>query len=847
MCQKMRNTMKGLLFCAGALLLLGWPDRMHSRDVIGMYDLGYTLQTDLATAEGRNTAWDDVHLVAALQGIVNRDAARLYVYFVERDGVGIDRYWFDKYRRRGQWLYGKETVTYGTIEELVEAYADYVEGVVLYDGNVPSTSNVASSVAGSDDLLPVRYDPSPGSLYDRLVTHGPCLPVKCRLVNEDGSPMFTGKGTIPSTSRASTGSVKNDPYIWYIENYMKQGRCNTEYAGYYIDQYWKQNPTAANRNHHTLSNHDFFISKRGFFFDLSPWGDEPATDEPGQPAGTDLATLKEMLLLAYRQNEGERFCYIGGFPAWAYKYTMHAGGIHDDVPTEWEFSRLIGAYNAFKDADAIGYGALANASFWQHFPLEGEYPQPWITHEQLEERGLLTPDGKVDTGGKQFVIFYVGDYDASSWISQMSSATWDDPARGQLPLMWSISPVLEERAPHVLHYFRTTATPNDYFASADNGAGYLNPGMLQEPRPFSALPSGTEAWARHCVPYYKRWGLTVTGFIVDGYAPGLDRTGLDAYASFSPNGIVPQKTPSAAWMYGGMPVLQADLDINDGDPKVAASRIVERVKERSGHLPFHWFRNILKRPSWYVEVMDEVARLDKDIVLLDAPSFFELLRIWLKEQQPFAGGEGTEESPFLVATPEQFDHIRDYRDCCFRLESDLDFSGYVRGDGQSWWPLGEWGGGNGAPERFSGVFDGNGHVIRNLCVERKAHDLSIFGVTEGAVIRNLGVEHCTIIGEGRLGIVTGAAFSTRLERITVADCRCENRLSDHGSHAGGLTGPLYASGVECCSVQGGYVYAKDCVGGISSSMDAASSISNCYSTARLEGTSHVGGIAGKGG
>lgn len=56
-------------------------------------------------------------------------------------------------------------------------------------------------------------------------------------------------------------------------------------------------------------------------------------------------------------------CYIGGFPAWAYKYTMHASGSHDDVPTEWEFSRIISAYNAFKDADAIGYGALANASF----------------------------------------------------------------------------------------------------------------------------------------------------------------------------------------------------------------------------------------------------------------------------------------------------------------------------------------------------------------------------------------------------------------------------------------------------------------------------------------------------
>lgn len=78
-------------------------------------------------------------------------------------------------------------------------------------------------------------------------------------------------------------------------------------------------------------------------------------------------------------------CYIGGFPSWAYKYTMHASGIHDDVPTEWEFSRIISAYNAFKDADAISYGALANASFWQHFPTKKKYTQDWISHKELQK------------------------------------------------------------------------------------------------------------------------------------------------------------------------------------------------------------------------------------------------------------------------------------------------------------------------------------------------------------------------------------------------------------------------------------------------------------------------------
>ena len=620
--------MKSVLIYGVLFWVLGCY-KAAGQEAIGLYDLHYTLETDLSTPKGRNFAWDDVHVVSALQGIVNRDAPQLYVFFVDRDQLDIDKYWLNKYRRKGQWLYRKETVTYNTIEDLVSAYAGYIKGVVLYDERVPSTSNVASAVAGAEDLLPIRYDLDSESLYSRLVLGGPRLKVKRRLINEDGSVMFTGSGVIPGTNRNSTGSIKNDPYIWYIENYMKTGKCNTEYAAYYLDQYWKQNPGATVRNHHTLSNHDFFISKRAFFFDLSPWGDEPATDEPTQKVGTDLATLKEMLLLAYQQNKGEKYCYIGGFPSWAFKYTKHAGGIHDDVPTEWEFLRLISAYNAFKDADAIAIGALANASFWQHFPLEERYSQPWVTHEELKQRGLLTEDGKVDVKGRNFLIFYVGDYDASSWVSQFTSLTWDDPNRGKVPMMWAISPVLQERVPHVLHNFRKTATKNDYFVASDNGAGYLSPGMLQEPRPISGLPSGLQSWAEHCKPYYEKWGLSITGFVIDGHAPGLNKEGLDCYASFSPNGIVPQKIATAL-LHGNMPVIRADLDINDGDPKVAAKRIVERVKERSA-LPFHWFRNILKQPTWYCEVMNEVKAQDDSIVLLDAPAFFELLRIYLKE------------------------------------------------------------------------------------------------------------------------------------------------------------------------------------------------------------------------
>lgn len=608
----------------------------NAPQVITLLDLRYTLQYDLDNPKEVSRAWDHLHTIATLQGVVNRNTPSLYIKYVEESGTSIDEYWWNKYRKSGEWLAGRDTLLLPGVVETVTWYKDRIKGVVLYDSEVSSTSNVASAIAGIEDLIAVRFDPDPESLYSKVVAGGPKLPVKVRLVHEDGSPMFTGKGTLPGLDVPSSGSIKNDPYLWFIETYMKKGRCDTRYAAYYIDQFWRKKPKATAPNHHTLSNHDFFVSRKAFFFDLSPWGDEPATDDPVQAPGTDLNTLTAMLKLAYDQNRGEKMCYIGGFPSWAFKYTKHAGGIHDDVPTEWEFSKIISAYNAFKDADAIGYGALANASFWQHFPLREEYKQSWITHEELKRRGYLDENGRVDIRDRNFMVFYVGDYDASSWITQRTPTIWDDPERGKLPLMWCISPVLQERVPMVMHNFRATASENDYFAAADNGAGYLMPGMLQEPRPLSGLKSGLDAWASHCKPYYTRWGLTVTGFVIDGFAPGLSGEGLDCYASFSPNGIVPQKVPLTL-LHGNMPVLRADYDVNDNDPAKAAALIVDRVAIRP--VPFHWFRNILKTPSWYVRVMEEVKKRDPSIELLDAPAFFELYRLYLQQNPDAASGK----------------------------------------------------------------------------------------------------------------------------------------------------------------------------------------------------------------
>jgi len=614
-------------------------------ELIHVYDLRYTLNVDPTQTKQIEMVWDHCHAVAALQGIVNRDAPRLYVLFVNSQvpGKNVDEYWMEILTRKGQWLDGRKTSSIPDIVSLVKVFKSHIRGAVIYDPHVAATSNVASTIAGVENLLPIRYDTSPDSLYSKLILNGPKLKVKRRLLNPDGTSMFTGKGTIPDINRPSTGSSKCDAYLWMKHKYIDTGLCNASFGAYYLDQYWRKKPRNCVFNHHCLTNHDFFVSNKAFFFDLHVWADETPVDDRGQKLGTDLDTLKELLLSAYHNGGKEDMIHIGGFVPWAYKYTKdhpEAGGKHGGVASEWEYGKIISAYNGYMDADAIGYGAMANASFYTHFPLRKKYPQQWVTRQELKDRGYLTAEGRVNFQGRDFLIFYVGDYDCAAWVYQRMADIWDDPNRGKVPMMWCISPVLERRAGMALDLMRRTATKNDYFASADNGAGYCEPGMLQEPRGISNLPCGLDAWERHCKELYERWDMSVTGFIIYAHGPELNQKGLDCYASFSPNGIVPSRGP-ATLLHKNMPAIRHDHDVNEGSPLNAATHVVRRIaqRRRENYTPFHWFRNILKKPTWYVKTYDEIKRQNPKIELLDAPNFFELYRIYLQNHPDAAQGK----------------------------------------------------------------------------------------------------------------------------------------------------------------------------------------------------------------
>ncbi len=583
-----------------------------------IFDLTPLRKANFQDERERRNYWDELQLATALQGLVNRDHANLFVRYLDEDD-----FWWTEMQKPPSWLENRELVKIPTLDDLLRQFRNAYKGIVIWDERVPASANIAASVAGMDNLLPVRFDPGSNSLYSRLIaanTHADFVRFKL--------PEFTGAGMIPGTQIPSTGSAKCDAYRWLIETRVKTDKANPLCMGYCLDAFWFKCWRASSPENNAVCNEDYMISRRGVIFDLDIWDDEAPVDDPGQKPGTDAATLKEILRAAYNRVQGNAIIDVIGFVPWAYKYTKHrspewfAGGAHEEVASEWRCSEILSCFNACVDADALALNAMPNASFYQHFPLTNKYWQnPKPTAETLRSEGFIGANGQI--AAKTFVGFYVGDYDSAAWLYHELPKLWSDPERGKVPLTWCFNPNLAQRFPVALAWTRQTRTTNDWFAAGDSGAGYLNPGFLTPPRPWSSLPSGLDAWSQRCSKFYQQWDITLTGFIINGFARGLSAEGLDAYARFSPDGIITQGGKKS--IHGGMPILAMASDVTENDPAEAARHILNLAQGEGPH--FLACRTILKSPAWHLKVAQELHHLRGNAVqVIDLCTLLQLVK-----------------------------------------------------------------------------------------------------------------------------------------------------------------------------------------------------------------------------
>ena len=145
--------------------------------------------------------------------------------------------------------------------------------------------------------------------------------------------------------------------------------------------------------------------------------------------------------------------------------------------------------------------------------------------------------------------------------------------------------------------------------------------------------------------------------------------------------------------------------------------------------------------------------------------------------------------------------------------------------------------------KFTGDFNGNGHVIRNLTItslNAGGDYIGLFGYIYGqARIHHLGMENCTIRADGsNVGAIAGRNQSGRIH-----DCYADCSVTGNRRHVGGIVGESwYGSIVNCYSC--GRIQGDRAVGGIAGRIYA--DVRTCYSAAQVIGDSEVGGIVGDG-
>lgn len=317
-----------------ALATLSAPTCALAAEPIHTLDLRSRYGASPASVAERRALYDELTAAACVQGLANRDAPNLYLFYtlsVVQAGLDTDQLWFDRLADPSvgaATVAGRPVVPLASLDDAIATYASRIQGLAVWDEKVPATVNAAFAAAGAEDLLVVRHDASPTSLYSQLAAK---FPVKRWLVNPDGSSRFLdqqGQALVPDTGRQTSQSAKADAYVWVIENLLKTGKLNPTEFGFMLDAFWIAKPQdyAGNPNAtHQLqiANRDWLVAHRGAPFDLSPWKDVAATDDPAQPVGTDPAIAIEMMASA-RAQTGEPIT-VRGFFGWQFKYTTLEG------------------------------------------------------------------------------------------------------------------------------------------------------------------------------------------------------------------------------------------------------------------------------------------------------------------------------------------------------------------------------------------------------------------------------------------------------------------------------------------------------------------------------------------
>lgn len=552
-------------------------------------------QTNIDVLDVSTRSYAERVCAAALQGLVNRAAPRLYLDYGIYDDPAArrtnevfmpDEQWFGRYRemlgaqdRRNLAYYTQE---HGVVADeardlwdLVQKYAGELNGCVVWDAAVPDTVNLALMLAAQHNLL---------------------------VVDETLLPLASLCGLEVRQELRGAFGDRVELYRWALENLMP-GCAPGQLAC--IEPEW-QRPEFI----------DYLVQNRVFTYSLS---------SQHKGLGSDLlmllafgpAWLREALF-ALRLDRPLRWYAL----RWLAKHSPEVAlnlRIQRSVKSE-SYPTLFG-WHTRRD-DELSLMLLLSAAGLRLTPAHLASNFSFHSGVRPLNAAAETPSQPVqatlDDQGT-YLTFTLSDGDQLMMMSTAELGNWHSPQRGRVCFNWEVQPLLAWLAPALLEKYQRSAAITDCLIAGPSGAGYIVPPLAPD------LPRYLRDTVRLC----RAAGIrAATTYVADPPRRVLRQLarhggGLDFLAGYAVIRRKPQTLiDDCAVIANQVPAVSHIWDSAE-DTLAAVRALIEAPGPRPRFIGVHLFA--------YRTTLDDVARFaasiqDEHVRIVRADTFLDLFK-----------------------------------------------------------------------------------------------------------------------------------------------------------------------------------------------------------------------------
>ncbi|MBC7328590.1 hypothetical protein H5T87_10860 [bacterium] len=461
--------------------------------------------------------WDEGLLLVTLQGIVNKDGPHIYLLFNPQG----DDFWLGYYKKRFDLKYEFEN----KLSNIINKYKKYLKGYIVWEPRVPDTANVATLIAGLENVVAVsprledivkvvgltKVMDLRGKfsglkkwqiykwMFDRYWKRSNPRVVACLdtatisfeeidladFHNKEVFIRFEAKNKNPVgcalrclylideqgkvIKEIKPGSREEEEFIYEKGNSWLYTTGDWPYNGVRVangEQYWiyKLPPTYKRVSRLKLTLLNYFTVK----ISDSPDGPYKKIAESSQDwkyIGSPYNQIRDLVVMY----KGFPFD-LSANPSDKEEYKVRDEILSHMKPLGWvlgwhtprDDEFLHTRHSSQKGQIVICSSSAPNFSFHKWLkPISP--PKTQYTPIPLYEKDKI------------YVSFILSDGDALNRMNNLQGGQWLSKERGKVPFGWEVQPLLLDLAPGMLSYYFETATPMDCMVAPSGGIGYIYP------------------------------------------------------------------------------------------------------------------------------------------------------------------------------------------------------------------------------------------------------------------------------------------------------------------------------------------------------------------------------------